>query len=115
MSLKGHHTKKQVRTSLGHIDAGHKSLARAYLKTLEMISNQSRCLRDLAMRALTWVTFASRQLTFEELQHALAVENDRLGIDESNLAQPAVRKVSKRGHRKPILQARVQGRKEELR
>ncbi|KAL6701697.1 hypothetical protein J3F84DRAFT_392180 [Trichoderma pleuroticola] len=64
-----------------------KLLADAYDQTMERVESQKPGFRQLALHALSWITFARRPLTVLELQTALGVEIDEHGIDEENIPQ----------------------------
>jgi hypothetical protein len=44
-----------------------------YNQTMERIERQSNADKELAEQILSWITYARRPLSVEELQHALAV------------------------------------------
>jgi plasmid replication initiation protein len=46
-----------------------------YDQAMERIERQSNADKELAERVLSWITYARRPLTVEELQHALAVSS----------------------------------------
>src|SRR5579871_1436611 len=56
-----------------------------YRETMERITDQNEFDRQLALRVLSWVSYASRPLTLKELQHALASEDSRRMFDEENI------------------------------
>ncbi|KAK4155941.1 hypothetical protein C8A00DRAFT_41494 [Chaetomidium leptoderma] len=76
-SLNDKTTPKKVRDAL----AGFQEQA------MERIRGQEQGLWDLAKRALTWITCATRPLTTMELRHALAVEENAAELDKCNLPQ----------------------------
>lgn len=59
----------------------------AYDKTIERIDNQQPGFQQLAKRTLSWIVYATRQLSVSELRHALAVENEAIELDEENLEE----------------------------
>jgi ankyrin repeat protein len=59
----------------------------AYEAAMDRIMNQKPGFRQLAEKALSWITFAKEPLTKSELQHALAVRTGDLKFDEDNLEQ----------------------------
>ena len=59
----------------------------AYDKTVERIDNQQPGFQQLAKQTLSWIVYATRQLSVLELRHALAVEDDSIELDEDNLAE----------------------------
>ncbi|KAK0767029.1 hypothetical protein N5P37_000761 [Trichoderma harzianum] len=62
-----------------------KVLASAYEQAIERIRNQKEGIRNLAMRALAWVTLAKRQITASELQHALATQGGMTTLSHDDL------------------------------
>ncbi|KAF2190053.1 hypothetical protein K469DRAFT_560631, partial [Zopfia rhizophila CBS 207.26] len=62
-------------------------LDHAYGQAMERINGQKSGLRDLAKRALSWITCAKKPLTAPELQHALTVEPGDSELGEDNLPQ----------------------------
>ncbi|KAJ6437561.1 alpha-1,2-mannosidase subfamily [Purpureocillium lavendulum] len=60
-------------------------LARAYDDAMRRIQGQRPRLKELAMEVLSWITFAKRQLTTSELQHALATKTGKLELDYGDL------------------------------
>jgi ankyrin repeat protein len=89
-SLAKKHTRRSVRATLETLP---QKLDDTYSDALERIySHQDPEDTRLAMRILTWITFASRPLSVRELQHGLAVmdlDNSQAPIvDEDSLPQP---------------------------
>ncbi|KAJ6438029.1 putative AC9 transposase [Purpureocillium lavendulum] len=60
-------------------------LARAYDEAMRRIHGQRPRLKELAMEVLSWITFAKRQLTTSELQHALATKTGKPELDRGDL------------------------------
>ncbi|KAF5656484.1 ankyrin repeat-containing protein [Fusarium heterosporum] len=56
-------------------------LTHAYEQTMERINGQMPGMKILAMRVLSWITCAKRQLTTSELQHALAIKTGKSELD----------------------------------
>jgi hypothetical protein len=54
---------------------------------MERIQSQKQGFRDLAFKAILWISFARRPLTPRELQHALAVINNTSALDEANITK----------------------------
>ena len=54
---------------------------------MERINSQIKDQKELAKQVLSWITYAKRQLTTTELQHALGVEVAEAKLDEDNLSQ----------------------------
>ncbi|KAJ3532443.1 hypothetical protein NM208_g8432 [Fusarium decemcellulare] len=88
-SLKDKVTENEVRRALQAIhhrkqaSGGDrdKLLSSAYHEAMERINRQERGLRKLAMRVLSWITCAKRQLTTKELQDALATKRGKPSLD----------------------------------
>ncbi|RKK65446.1 hypothetical protein BFJ69_g16275 [Fusarium oxysporum] len=79
-ALKG--IQKQKQASGGN---KHKLLSSAYDQAMEKINRQEMGLRELAIRVLSWITCAKRQLTTIELQHALATKKGNRILDPGDL------------------------------
>ncbi|PGH17821.1 hypothetical protein AJ79_00962, partial [Helicocarpus griseus UAMH5409] len=88
-------TKKAIKQTLQELEATSeasndnkkaKALDDAYKHAMERIQDQPPEHRELAMKALLWITCARRQLTCLELQHALAVEENKSELDTENIA-----------------------------
>ncbi|KAH6970509.1 ankyrin repeat-containing domain protein [Ilyonectria sp. MPI-CAGE-AT-0026] len=60
-------------------------LARAYEQAMERINGQMLGMKTLAMKVLSWITCAKRQLTTSELQHALATKTGKSELDHGDL------------------------------
>ncbi|KAJ4041185.1 hypothetical protein NW753_010593 [Fusarium oxysporum] len=60
-------------------------LARAYGQAMERINGQMPGKKELAMKVLSWITCARRQLTTSELQHALATKTGKSELDHGDL------------------------------
>ncbi|RSL93028.1 hypothetical protein CDV31_014881 [Fusarium ambrosium] len=60
-------------------------LARAYEQAMERINGQMPGKKELAMKVLSWITCAKRQLTTSELQHALATKTGKSELDRGDL------------------------------
>jgi hypothetical protein len=60
-------------------------LARAYGQAMERINGQMPGKKELAMKVLSWLTCARRQLTTSELQHALATKTGKSELDHGDL------------------------------
>jgi hypothetical protein len=56
-----------------------------YTQAMERIEQQPKADKELAERVLSWITYACRPLTVEELQHALAVLPEMTNMDTSTL------------------------------
>lgn len=64
---------REVRKALQNLprDTSH-----IYDETMKRVEGQIKGHRKLAEQAFSWIIYAYRQLSFEELQHALAVSLD---------------------------------------
>ncbi|VUC33634.1 unnamed protein product [Clonostachys rosea] len=87
-------TLNEIRETLGvlrqrdkHQDKLRKnnSLILAYEQVMRRITGQMPGMKDLALNVLMWITFAKRQLTIEELRHALATKKAQSHIDDGDL------------------------------
>ncbi|KAH7159361.1 nucleoside phosphorylase domain-containing protein, partial [Fusarium sp. MPI-SDFR-AT-0072] len=79
-ALKG--IQKQKQASGGN---KYKLLSSAYDQAMERINRQEMGLRELAIRVLSWITCAKRQLTTTEFQHALATKMGNPVLDTGDL------------------------------
>ncbi|KAI9673848.1 MAG: hypothetical protein M1822_009584 [Bathelium mastoideum] len=77
--------KKKVRVALAKLQKGSTAIDRAYKDALYRIDGQLPGHRELARRALAWITYAQRLLTTDELRHALAIELGESTLDHENL------------------------------
>nr|CEG03538.1 unnamed protein product [Fusarium acuminatum CS5907] len=66
-------------------DQKDKVLAHAYEQTMERINAQMPGMKTLAIKVLSWITYAKRRLTTSELQHALAIKTGTSEIDPGDL------------------------------
>jgi hypothetical protein len=64
---------------------GSEGLPQAYDDALCRIDGQMAGHRDLARRALTWLTYARIPLQTQELLHALAIEVGETAIDSDDI------------------------------
>jgi hypothetical protein len=78
-------TEKQINTALDNMGKGEEGLDKAYDDTVNRIEDQEQGIRELAGKVLFWIVYAKRQLTTEELRHALAVEPGSCELDQTNL------------------------------
>jgi len=69
----------------------------AYRNTFGRIMNQQRGLRDLALRALSWIQNAQRPISMTELQHALATYDDMSDPDPEDLPSAKIILLSCQG------------------
>jgi ankyrin repeat protein len=82
-ALQSCETEGDVRDALGNLAKGENKLDQAYAQTMIRIQSQEECSKQLATRSLTWIVHAKRQLSIEELQHALAVRPNTSRLDQS--------------------------------
>jgi hypothetical protein len=61
-----------------------------YNETLQRIDGQVEAKKVLAQKAICWIVHAFRQLSLEELQHALAVERGMLEMDPDSLVDESM-------------------------
>ncbi|KAL9082809.1 MAG: hypothetical protein Q9165_008768 [Trypethelium subeluteriae] len=84
-SLLNQTTMKKVRVALAKLQKGSEAIDSAYEDALDRIDGQLPGHRELARRALAWITYAQRLLTTAELLHALAIELGESTLDYENL------------------------------
>ncbi|KAF2234652.1 hypothetical protein EV356DRAFT_545321 [Viridothelium virens] len=84
-SLRDQTSPKKVRAKLAKSPKGSEALNDAYKNELDRIERQSPGHRLLAKRTLSWITYAQRLLTVEELRHALAIEPGESSLDYENI------------------------------
>ena len=63
-------------SALEKLSKGSAALDNAYNGAIERIDGQLPEDRSLAKRAISWISYAQRLLTIQELCHALAIEPD---------------------------------------
>lgn len=80
-------TRSGLRKSLRKLPQGQEKI---YDETWERIRNQDSDSFTLAKNVLRWLTFAFRQLTVDELLHALAVRPGDETLDPTRLEQPEI-------------------------
>lgn len=76
---------KAIKRSLQALPKGSDALDIAYEQSMQRIDAQKPGFRDLAKRAIGWITYACRLLYVPELCHALAIEFGASEFDEENL------------------------------
>lgn len=89
-SLATKNTLKKVRKALNDLP---EELDEIYDAALERIQNQHKDRSELAIRMLSWITYALRPLTVGEIQHAMAImdlEPDETCLDEEDLPSQAL-------------------------
>jgi hypothetical protein len=75
-------TKSDVRRALRNLSA---DIGEAFQSTIDRIKGQSGSRRNLAFRTLMFISYAKRNLTIDELRHALAVRMEDEELDRDNL------------------------------
>ncbi|KAJ7443140.1 ankyrin repeat-containing domain protein [Mycena latifolia] len=75
-------TVKAVREALQHLPT---DLNCTYDEAINLILSQNDDDKQLALQALTWVAYAKRPLTVDELREALAIEPNATSLDSDNL------------------------------
>ena len=84
-SLVGKRSPKAVKAALARLPSGSNAYDFAYNDAMERIKFQKPDQTELAMEALTWITFAKWPLNVQELQHALATTDpEQVEIDEED-------------------------------
>ncbi|KAH8692876.1 ankyrin repeat-containing domain protein [Talaromyces proteolyticus] len=86
-SLIGKKSPKALRVALASFSSGCSSYDSAYHDIMERVQRQMKDQKEMAIQVLSWITYAKRQLTTLELQHALAVEIDSPCLDKHNLPE----------------------------
>ncbi|RSL75948.1 hypothetical protein CEP51_010422 [Fusarium floridanum] len=84
-SLIGKMTAKAIRRTLESLPTGSDAYDSAYEEVMNRIEDQNKDKRDMAKKALLWITCAKWRLTKPELQEALAVELGETKLDQDNL------------------------------
>jgi ankyrin repeat protein len=86
--LSGKSTIRQIRNALNTFPKGSKAevYRTVYDSTMKRISDQSKEKETLALRTISWISRAKRDLSPFELQHALAVIPEASDIDEDDVA-----------------------------
>lgn len=78
---------RQVALALEKLPKGTDAYHQAYEEAMERIQSQKQGFRDLAFKALLWISCAKRPLAPRELQHALAVANDTSALDDASITK----------------------------
>ncbi|KAK6543470.1 hypothetical protein TWF694_000216 [Orbilia ellipsospora] len=85
-SFKGFVTKNEVRRALREDSKGSRGI---YDKTYDEVMDRIKCQREPspehAIRALSWITGAKRQLTISEFQHAFAIQVGQSSLDKDDI------------------------------
>ncbi|KFY95382.1 hypothetical protein V498_03381, partial [Pseudogymnoascus sp. VKM F-4517 (FW-2822)] len=72
------------RSTLKRLSSGEEALDKAYDDAIKRIEAQQEGCSELAKRVLTWISYAERPLTIEELRHALSVNPGDTDLDRDN-------------------------------
>ncbi|KAJ6009169.1 hypothetical protein N7522_004185 [Penicillium canescens] len=88
-SLIGMKSPKAIEIALKKLPKGSDAYDYAYDEAMERIKGQVPACRKTAEWTLKWITFAKRQLSVPELQHALAVEVGETEFDACNISRKA--------------------------
>lgn len=78
-------TPKALKVALKELPKGSNAYDQAYEEAMGRIEAQPKDRQDLAKQSLMWISCAKRQLKTLELRQALAIEIERLELDEDNL------------------------------
>jgi ankyrin repeat protein len=78
----------EIEDALEKLPKGEEAYRQAYDEAMEKrIKGQKPGFANLALQAISWITFAKRPLSTSELQHALAVTDGASTLDSRNLRQ----------------------------
>ena len=77
--------KRQVLSTLDQLPKGLAALDDAYNKAIKQIDEQLPGNRSLAKRAISWIVYAQRPLTTQELCQALSIEPGDKAIDNDDI------------------------------
>jgi ankyrin repeat protein len=80
---------KAIEIALKKLPKGSNAYDYAYDEAMERIKGQAPACQKTAEWTLKWITFARRQLSVPELQHALAVEVGETEFDACNISRKA--------------------------
>jgi hypothetical protein len=86
-TLMGKLNVREVRRALEELPEG---VDNAYDEAMARIERQDRPRAQLAEKVLSWITFAFRPLSVEEIQHALAIELETTSLDPENITDEEV-------------------------
>ena len=81
-SLLSKPTPGDIEDALKHLPRGIRGLDTMYEQAMERINHQIEGSRTLANKVLSWITHTKRPLTSAELQHALAVRDGAVELNE---------------------------------
>jgi ankyrin repeat protein len=83
-SLVSKKTTTRLKSALDNLSHGSGALGDAYDKAIDRINGQVHDDCTLAKNVISWISYAQRPLTTEELRHALAVETGDEDFDPEN-------------------------------
>ena len=83
--LRDKRRKREVLSTLDQLPKGLVELENAYDKAIKQIDEQLPGDRSLAKRAISWITYAQRPLTTQELCHALSVAPGDKALDSDDI------------------------------
>ncbi|KAF4812486.1 Vegetative incompatibility protein HET-E-1 [Colletotrichum siamense] len=86
-SLQGKRSAKAIKDALRRLAKGSSAYDVAYNEAMERIKGQFEDEETLAKDALSWIVCSRRPLKTRELQHALAVEEGMIEIDQDNIPE----------------------------
>ncbi|UZP40120.1 hypothetical protein NXS19_007936 [Fusarium pseudograminearum] len=89
-NLKQETNLKGISNFLENLPTGLRAYTDAYEKTIQRIRNQGQKHRDLAKRALVWLTFAQEPLSKEAFRYALSVEDGMSHLHDEDLQSTSV-------------------------
>ena len=77
---------RSMKDALDRLPQGSQALDRAYDDAMNRINDQENDPKELAIKALAWLTYAKRLLNMQELLHALAIEESTSCFDFERLS-----------------------------
>ncbi|KAK5073265.1 hypothetical protein LTR51_005907 [Lithohypha guttulata] len=80
-SLQDKTNRGHMKEALRHLKKGSTALDSEYAKTIDRIELQRPGWRDLARQTFMWITYATRQLSVDELCEAIAIDPTRPNFD----------------------------------
>jgi hypothetical protein len=84
-SLPDKRTKQKVMSTLNKLSKGSAALDRACSDAIKRIDGQLDEDRTLSRRVISWISYAQRLLTTQELCHALAIEPGDRALNGNNV------------------------------
>ncbi|KAL8871234.1 MAG: hypothetical protein Q9174_002893 [Haloplaca sp. 1 TL-2023] len=72
----------QIRNTIKDL---HEGLDEVYGEVWKRVQQQKRVLSGLAQRAILWLSFASSQMTVDQLRHVVVTEQDHSDFDRDNM------------------------------